>query len=420
MTNFIDQTTITVTAGNGGNGCVSFRREKYVPAGGPDGGDGGKGGDVVLVPDNNLSTLSEFRFKRKFSAENGADGSGRDKYGRDGAALTLKVPLGTIVRERESGAIVHDMSDGNPFTLARGGRGGRGNRKFATATRQAPRFAKPGGAGQSRAVTLELKLLADVGLVGLPNAGKSSLLAAATRARPKIADYPFTTLSPNLGVVDLGNLRGSDSVSFVLADIPGLIENASDGAGLGHEFLRHVERCRLLIHVADASGESLGSDIALINAELEKFNPELAKRPQIIACNKSDLLDSDERPALPPGAFLISAATGAGVRELMLATAAQLSKLPPIQYFTPEIVEHEAEPEGIDALRYRKISSDGEYGVEGAWLERLLDRVNLTDPEGRAYFDATLRRVGIYAKLAELGMEPGDTLVIYNWEFIYR
>ncbi|MDR0817984.1 MAG: GTPase ObgE [Oscillospiraceae bacterium] len=410
MNSFIDYATILVAAGDGGNGAVSFRREKYVPAGGPDGGDGGKGGDIILVADNNLSTLSDFRYKHKFTAVSGADGSGRNRSGKDGEAATLRVPFGTIVRDKETEAIIHDMSDGAPFTIARGGRGGRGNRKFATPTRQAPRFAKPGGKGQSRTVTLELKLLADVGLIGLPNAGKSSLLAAATRARPKIADYPFTTLSPNLGVVELGE----NYPSFVLADIPGLIENASDGAGLGHEFLRHIERCRLLLHVADATSETLKTDIELINRELEKFNSELAERPQIVVLNKTDLLDD-----LPPtGGTPVSAATNDGVRELMLTVAEALSKLPPIQRYEPEYVEPEQFTDTADDLTLS--GEDGEYSIEGAWLERLLDRVNLTDPEGRAYFDRTLRRCGVYERLENMGLTPGDTLCVYNWEFEYN
>jgi len=414
MNNFIDQAIITVTAGDGGNGSVSFRREKYVPAGGPDGGDGGKGGDVILETDPNLSTLSEFRFKRKFSAERGTDGSARNRIGKDGAALSIRVPVGTIVRDKDSGAVIHDMSDGKPFVLARGGRGGRGNKKFATPTRQAPRFAKPGGKGQRREVKLELKLLADVGLVGLPNAGKSSLLAAATRARPKIADYPFTTLSPNLGVVELGE------TGFVLADIPGLIENASDGAGLGHEFLRHVERCRLLLHIVELRDtlEDMQSDIELINNELIKFNEDLAKRPQILVVNKADLVDFDVSDYRLPDAVFISAATGHGVHELMLRVAEELSKLPPIVRYEPEYIEPEQFTETADDLSVS--GGDGEYSIEGAWLERLLDRVNLQDPEGRAYFDQTLRRVGVYARLQELGMQPGDTLCIYNWSFVYQ
>jgi GTP-binding protein len=415
MNNFIDQVIITVGAGDGGNGSVSFRREKYVPAGGPDGGDGGKGGDIVLITDPNMSTLSDFRFKRKFAAEKGSDGGMRNRIGKDGAVLTIKVPIGTIIRDKETGAVIHDMSDGKPFILARGGRGGRGNKKFATPTRQAPRFAKPGGKGQRREVKLELKLLADVGLVGLPNAGKSSLLAAATRARPKIADYPFTTLSPNLGVVELGE----GYPGFVLADIPGLIENASDGAGLGHEFLRHVERCRLLLHVVEIRGskEEILEDIELINNELVKFNGDLAKRPQIVVINKADLVDFDNSEYQIPNSAFISAVVGQGVRELMLRVAEELSKLPPIVRYEPEYIEPERFAETPDDILFS--GDDGEYAIEGAWLERLLDRVNLQDTEGRAYFDQTLRRVGVYTRLEEMGMQPGDTLSVYNWSFEY-
>jgi GTP-binding protein len=413
MNNFTDEVIIRVSAGDGGNGAVSFRREKYVPAGGPDGGDGGKGGDISLVADTNLSTLSEFRYKRSFKAEPGAQGGGYNRSGKDGESLIIKVPLGTVVRDKDTNAVIHDMSDGQPFTVARGGRGGRGNRKFATPTRQAPRFAKPGGKGQSREIKLELKLLADVGLVGLPNAGKSSLLAAMTRARPKIADYPFTTLSPNLGVCDLGE----GYPSFVVADIPGLIENASEGAGLGHEFLRHVERCRLLLHVVDATSENVQADIDLINRELANFSPDLASRPQILVLNKSDLLE-DASVNLVSGTQLISAAVGTGVRELTLLAAQELSKLPPIQVFEPEYIEPEEFLDGVEDLQFT--ADDGEYSVEGDWLERLLDRVNLQDTEGRAYFDQTLRRCGVYTKLEALGLEPGDTIKFYNWEFEYK
>ncbi|MDR2359960.1 MAG: GTPase ObgE [Oscillospiraceae bacterium] len=413
MNNFIDEVIIKVSAGNGGSGAVSFRREKYVPAGGPDGGDGGKGGDITLIADPNLSTLSDFRYKRSFKAEPGADGGGYNRSGKDGASLNIPVPYGTVVRDRATNAVIHDMSDGLPFIVARGGRGGRGNRKFALPTRQAPRFAKPGGNGQSRELKLELKLLADVGLIGLPNAGKSSLLAAMTRARPKIASYPFTTLSPNLGVCDLGE----GYPAFVVADIPGLIENASEGAGLGHEFLRHVERCRLLLHVVDASSDDVRADIELINRELANFSPDLAERPQITVLNKIDLLEDGKVPLLSE-ARSISAAVGSGVRELMLLTAQELSKLPPTRIFEPEYIEPDELLDGVEDLLLT--ADEGEYSVEGGWLERLLDRVNLKDSEGRAYFDQTLRRCGVYDRLEALGLEAGDTIKFYNWEFEYK
>jgi GTP-binding protein len=425
LNNFYDRSTITVTAGNGGDGAVSFHREKYVPAGGPDGGDGGAGGSVILFPDTNLSTLVDFRYKRVYNAPKGENGSGRQKTGRDGADLTLRVPVGTVVKDRATGGVIRDLSDGLPFVLARGGRGGRGNKKFATATRQAPRFAKPGGFGQSREVVLELKLLADVGLVGLPNAGKSTLLAASTRANPKIADYPFTTLHPNLGVANI-----ADGVSFVLADIPGLIEKASEGAGLGHGFLRHIERCRLLIHVVAADElETVIANFNTINSELANYDPELAKKPMLVALNKADLLDGNDlfdafseyvktSGVAVTNIMLISGATGQGVRELLLTAAAKLAEIPSAPYFEADFVPEDAFSETADELTYS--GADGEYTVTGAWLDRLLDRVNLDDTEGRAYFDATLRRVGVYDKLIEKGLQPGDTIVFYNWQFIYR
>jgi GTP-binding protein len=427
LNNFYDRTTITVTAGNGGDGAVSFHREKYVPAGGPDGGDGGSGGSVILLPDNNLSTLVDSRYKRVYTAPKGENGSGRQKSGRDGANLTLRVPVGTVVKDKATGGVIHDLSDGLPFVLARGGRGGRGNKRFATATRQAPRFAKPGGFGQSREVTLELKLLADVGLIGLPNAGKSTLLAASTRANPKIADYPFTTLHPNLGVANI-----SDGVSFVLADVPGLIENASEGAGLGHGFLRHIERCRLLIHVIAADEpDVMRANFDTICGELKNYDTELAKKPMIVALNKSDLLPEGDtelfseltdyagKSGFPIVALVqISGATGYNVRELLRLAAHQLSQIPAAPYFEADFVPADDFSETAAELSYS--GADGEYTVTGPWLDRLLDRVNLDDTEGRAYFDTTLRRVGVYDRLIELGLQAGDTIIFYNWQFVYN
>ncbi len=288
---FVDKVTISVRAGDGGNGAVAFHREKYVPAGGPDGGAGGRGGDIVVKIDPSMSTLMDFRYKRKFTAPNGMPGQGKRCTGKDGEDIILRVPKGTLIRDKETGGIIQDMSQTESFVLAKGGRGGWGNKHFATPTRQAPRFAKPGLPGEAREVILELKLLADVGLVGFPNVGKSTLLAAASRAHPKIANYPFTTLYPNLGVV-----YAEPGVSFVMADIPGIIEGASEGAGLGHDFLRHIDRCRLLIHLVDASGmdgRDPLEDIDAINAELAAYGPDLASRPQIIAANKCDLLGDD-------------------------------------------------------------------------------------------------------------------------------
>ena len=422
---FVDKAVITVAAGKGGNGAVAFHREKYVAAGGPDGGDGGKGGNIVLVSDENMSTLMDFRYKRKYTAPNGGDGQGALKSGRDGADLVIRVPVGTVVRDKATGAVIHDMSDRQPFVLAKGGRGGWGNKHFATPTRQVPRFAKPGMEGQKREVVLELKLLADVGLVGFPNVGKSTLLAAVSRAHPKIADYHFTTLYPNLGVV-----WAAEGESFVMADIPGIIEGAAEGAGLGHDFLRHIERCRLLIHVVDASGSEGRDpirDYEAINAELKQYSPALAERPQLVAANKVDLDPEGEalqrfrtyiaEKGLP--LFEISAATGEGLRLLTLAAAAALQKLPPIPVFEEEYVEPEEAPPTPEELSVRRQDADL-WTVEGPWLERLLNRVNLSDSEGRMYFDRTLRASGVFDRLEDLGVQEGDTISMYNWEFEYR
>ncbi|MBR4691746.1 MAG: GTPase ObgE [Oscillospiraceae bacterium] len=422
---FVDKVTITVAAGKGGNGAVAFHREKYVAAGGPDGGDGGRGGSIVLLGDENMSTLMDFRYKRKYTAPNGGDGQGALKSGRDGADLVIRVPLGTVVRDKATGAVIHDMSDRQPFVLARGGRGGWGNKHFATPTRQAPRFAKPGTEGQKREVVLELKLLADVGLVGFPNVGKSTLLAAVSRAHPKIADYHFTTLYPNLGVV-----WAAEGESFVMADIPGIIEGAAEGAGLGHDFLRHIERCRLLIHVVDASGSEGRDpveDYKAINEELRQYSLPLADRPQLVAANKTDLAPDGEALArfreyissLGLPLYEISAATGEGLRALTLAAAAELRKLPPIPVFEEEYVEPEDLPASPEDLTVRRQDADL-WSVEGPWLERLLARVNLSDSEGRAYFDRRLREAGVFDRLEDLGVREGDTVALYNWEFEYR
>ncbi|NLL39533.1 MAG: GTPase ObgE [Clostridiales bacterium] len=421
---FVDKVAITVCAGKGGNGAVSFRREKYVPAGGPDGGDGGRGGNVVLVADENMSTLMDFRYKRKYIAENGMDGSGRQKTGRDGKDLIIKVPMGTIVRDKETGAVIKDISDKEPFILARGGRGGRGNRHFATPVRQAPRFAKPGAPGQNREVVLELKLLADVGLVGFPNVGKSTLLSVVSKANPKIANYHFTTLFPNLGVVYV-----DEGSSFVMADIPGIIEGASEGAGLGYDFLRHIERCRLIIHVVDASGSEGRDpveDFNTINDELARYSEVLASRPQLVAANKTDILDNPEVlekfreyvQAQGYRLFEVSAVTQKGVRELIFAAAEELKKLPPIRVFEPEYVEPEIPLETADDLKIE--AEDGIFFIEGPWMERLLDRVNLSDSESRLYFDKVLRNAGVFERLEAMGIMDGDTVAIYNWEFIYK
>lgn len=422
---FIDKARITVRAGNGGNGVVSFHREKYVAAGGPDGGDGGKGGSVILQVDDNLSTLMDFRYKRKYSAPNGMDGQGGRRSGRDGENLIIKVPRGTLVRDTESGEIIQDMSSGEPYVLCKGGWGGWGNSHFATPTRQVPRFAKGGLPGESHDVVLELKLLADVGLVGFPNVGKSTLLSVVTRAQPKIANYHFTTLSPNLGVVYAGEGR-----SFVLADIPGIIEGASEGAGLGHDFLRHIDRCRLLIHVVDVSGSEGRDpvqDFDAINAELSQYSADLEKRPQIVAANKSDILEDLENlerlrahvEKLGYPLFEISAAAHKGVEQLMNKVSETLSTLPPIVVYEPEYVP---KPPVIDYSQPLDIQrlDDGTWVVDGPWLQRLIGNVNLNDYESRMYFDKTLRDSGLYQQLEDMGIQDGDTVSLYDFEFEYQ
>ncbi|MBQ6019442.1 MAG: GTPase ObgE, partial [Clostridia bacterium] len=339
---FIDKAVIKIKAGNGGDGAVTFRREKYVAAGGPDGGDGGRGGNIVFVADDNLSTLADFRYKRKYKAESGTPGSGKRCHGKNGADLMIKVPRGTLVRDNANGRLMADLSSGEPFIAAKGGRGGWGNTHFATSTRQTPRFAKNGAPGEELEVLLELKLLADVGLLGFPNVGKSSLISVVSDAKPEIANYHFTTITPVLGVIRMG-----PESSFVMADIPGLIEGAGDGVGLGHAFLRHVERCRLLVHIVDVSGSEgrdPKTDFETINRELEKFNPELAKCPQIVAGNKIDLATDEQRgefrkfieeeKGLPY--FEIIAPIAEGTKELIDYTAARLAQLPAVRVFEPE------------------------------------------------------------------------------------
>ena len=420
---FIDTARVTARAGNGGNGAVAFHREKYIANGGPDGGDGGQGGSVILQADESLSTLMDFRYKRKYAAANGADGQGGRKSGKKGADLLIRVPRGTLVRDAASGAIIKDISDGEPFVLCKGGRGGWGNAHFATPARQVPRFAKSGLPGESREILLELKLLADVGLVGFPNAGKSTLLSVVSRARPKIAGYPFTTLVPNLGVVAV-----DEGSSFVMADIPGLIEGASAGAGLGHDFLRHVDRCRLLVHVVDVSGSEGRDPVAdfdAINAELRQYNPELAGRPQIVAANKTDILtDPDPLERLREHAaargfpvYAISAAAHQGTRELVGEIARQLAVLPPVTVYEPEYVPPEPEDFGATEIRRR---DDGAWVVEGPWLLRLLGDINFADYESRMYFDRRLRQSGLFERLEEEGIQEGDTVSMYDFEFDYQ
>ncbi len=422
---FVDKAPITVIAGNGGNGAVAFHREKYISAGGPDGGDGGRGGDIILVADSNMSTLMDFRYKRKYVAGNGADGSGKKCSGKDGESLVLKVPRGTLVIDKETGKLIKDMADGEPFVVARGGNGGWGNSHFATPTRQAPRFAKPGLPGQRREIILELKLIADVGLVGFPNVGKSTLLSVVSKAHPKIANYHFTTLYPNLGVV-----YAAEGKSFVMADIPGIIEGASEGAGLGHDFLRHIERCRLIVHIVDVSGSEGRDpieDFEKINEELSRYSPELASRPQIVAANKCDilqdktLLDKLKSYAEAKGYrfFAISAAAHIGVHDLVMAIADELSRLPPVHVFAPDYVEPEAVPESIDDLTITVVDGNV-YVIEGAWMERLLGSINFSDFESRMFFDRTLRNSGLFDRLENMGIQEGDTVSIYNLEFEYK
>ena len=418
---FVDTAKIRIKAGNGGNGAVTFHREKYVNAGGPDGGDGGKGGNVVFVGDTNISSLIDFKYRKRYIAENGKNGSGSNMTGKSAPDLVIKVPVGTLIREAETGRILADISDREPHIVAKGGKGGWGNQHFASATRQIPKFAKPGFPGEEFEVTLELKLLADVGLVGFPNVGKSTLISVVSAAKPEIANYPFTTLTPVLGVVKM-----DEGSSFVMADIPGLIEGASEGVGLGHDFLRHVERCRLILHVIDISamdGRDPIDDYKQINYELEKFNPELAKRPQIVALNKADasieeMSDEFNEFAAENGfkTYLISAATGEGVKELINAVAAELAKLPPIvRYETEEPVREE-----ITSKQEFKIHiEDGIYVVEAPWLMHALGYVDLDDYESLQYFQRVLRLSGIIDKLEEMGINEGDTVSILDIEFDY-
>ena len=424
---FVDKVTIQVRAGDGGAGAVAFHREKYVAAGGPDGGDGGRGGNIVFTVDDHMSTLMDFRYKRKFVAGNGQPGQGKRCSGKDGESIVLKVPRGTVLRDADSGAIMHDMSSGEDYVACRGGRGGWGNKHFATPTRQVPRFAKPGLPGESHTITLELKLLADVGLVGFPNVGKSTLLSVVSNAHPKIANYHFTTLFPNLGVVYV-----DEGVSFVLADIPGIIEGASDGAGLGHDFLRHIDRCRLLIHLVDVSGSEGRDpveDFEAINAELAQYNADLASRPQLVAANKCDLLEpgSDNLERLRAHVeakglklFELSAASTQGTRELMRAAAGELAHLPPVTVYEPDYVPPEPEIGTADDVQIRR---DGDvWIVEGDWLAKLVATVNFSDYESRMYFDLLPAQRRNFRPHGGHGVQNGRSarLSIYDIEFEYQ
>ena len=418
---FIDKAKIKIRAGNGGNGAVAFHREKYIASGGPDGGDGGKGGDVVFVVDDNLSTLADFRYKRKYAAKNGNDGQGSRKNGRKGEDLIIKVPRGTVIRECESGAVMSDMSTDEPFIAAKGGKGGWGNSHFATSTRQTPRFAKDGMPGEEWEVTLELKLLADVGLLGFPNVGKSSFISVVSQAKPIIADYHFTTITPVLGVVSMG--EGS---SFVIADIPGLIEGASEGVGLGHEFLRHVERCRMLLHIVDVAGSEGRDpieDFEKINLELKRFNPELADRPQIVAGNKIDLATDEQRERFKDYIeskgleyFEMCAPILEGTKEVINAVAAKLATLPAVR-------QYESEEIPLEVIMKKKNTgfeifvNDGIYYIEAPWLVPIINKTNMDDYESLQYFQRVLTSSGIIDALREKGIEEGDTVSIYDLEF---
>ncbi len=424
---FIDNIKIYLKAGNGGNGAVAFHREKYVSHGGPDGGDGGHGGNIVFRVDEGANTLLAFRYKRKFVAQNGGDGKGSKFHGATAPDLVILVPPGTLIKEPETGKVIHDMSenDGADFLCCRGGRGGFGNRHFATPTRQTPMFAKNGTRGEEAEVLLELKMIADVGLVGYPSVGKSSLLSRISSARPKIADYHFTTLSPNLGVVSTGAESG-----FVAADIPGLIEGAADGAGLGHAFLRHVDRCRLLLHVVDVAGVEYRDpveDIKTINAELEKYSPELATRPQIIVANKCDMLPGSEVDVEAFENFVdengwelfyVSAVTGEGLDELVHAVGERLKLLPPVLVYESEVIrETEAVSVSADDISIR--FEDGKYIVEGDFIYNIMGRINFDNYESLNYFQHTLQKNGVFEKLEAAGCTDGDTVSIYDFEFDY-
>ena len=424
---FADRAKIFIRSGKGGDGHVSFRRELYVPNGGPDGGDGGRGGDVIFEVDEGLNTLQDFRHKRKYTAKDGEPGGKRRCHGADAEDIILKVPEGTVIKEAESGKVIADMSgDNRRQIILKGGKGGLGNQHYATATMQVPKYAQPGQPSSELWVNLELKVIADVGLVGFPNVGKSTLLSRVTNAQPKIANYHFTTLNPNLGVVDLPDGRG-----FVMADIPGLIEGASEGVGLGHEFLRHIERTKLMIHVVDAAGtegRNPVDDIYKINAELEAYNPEIAQRPQVIAANKIDVIYPDGEDPLkrlkdefePKGikVFPISGVTGQGIQELLYYVSDRLKELDQ----APVIFEQEYFPEEeliYEDLPYTVEVEEGIYVVEGPKIEKMLGYTNLDSEKGFAFFQKFLKDTGILDELEEAGIQEGDTVRMYGLQFDY-
>ncbi len=419
---FIDNIKIYVKAGNGGDGAVSFHREKFVAAGGPDGGDGGHGGNIVFRVDSGANTLLAFRYKRKFVAENGANGKADKFHGKSGEDTVILVPPGTLLRDPESGKIIFDMAKEPEYIAARGGRGGWGNRHFATPTRQIPRFAKPGTKGEEKELLLELKMIADVGLIGFPSVGKSSILAAISSAKPKIAAYHFTTLSPNLGVVSIGEGRG-----FVAADIPGLIEGASEGTGLGHAFLRHIERCRLLLHVVDIAsteGRDPIEDVKAIDKELRNYSEALSERPQIMVANKADSLYGDEPykadfeayvEGLGRKLFYVSALTGEGLTELVAYVKSVLPTLPETAVYETEYTEEALDPAVVAETHVTRQNQD--FFVEGIWLERFMERIRLTDYESLNYFQRVLNQNGVFDLLREKGIQEGDTVHIYDFEF---
>ncbi len=420
---FVDIAKIKIKAGNGGNGAVAFHREKYIASGGPDGGDGGRGGNIIFKVDDNLATLADFRYKRKYKAENGADGGTGQRTGKKGQDLIIKVPRGTVIREVESGVVMADMSTDDEFIGAKGGNGGWGNQHFATSTRQTPRFAKSGAPGEEWEVSLELKLIADVGLLGFPNVGKSSLISVVSQAKPIVGDYHFTTIIPVLGVVSMGPEK-----SFVMADIPGLIEGAAEGVGLGHEFLRHVERCRMLVHIVDVAGSEGRNpieDFEAINAELEKFNPELSKCPQIVAGNKIDLATDEQLAEFKEYIesrgyeyYEIVAPIKHGTQELINAVARKLDTLPPVKRFESEEIPMEVlEKKSADGFT---ITVQGDvFIVEADWLYRILCKTDLDDYESLQYFQRVIQERGVIDALIKKGITEGDTVSIYDLEFDY-
>lgn len=420
---FVDKAKIRIIAGNGGNGAVAFHREKYINAGGPDGGDGGRGGNIVFQVDDNLSTLADFRYKRKYKATNGENGRGSHCNGKRGEDLIIKVPRGTVIKEVETGYVMADMSIEETFIAAKGGRGGWGNSHFKTPTRQVPRFAKDGAPGEDWEVYLELKLLADVGLIGFPNVGKSTLISVVSEAKPIVANYHFTTLTPVPGVVRMG-----PESSFVMADIPGIIEGASDGVGLGHEFLRHIERCRLLVHVVDVAGSEGRNpieDFEAINAELVKYNEDLINYPQIVAGNKIDLATDEQRENFRSYIegkglqyFEIIAPIAEGTQELVNAVAKELQKLPPVKIYekqeiTPKDILKTAKQD------FKIIVEDDVYIVEAEWLGKILMKTDLNDYSSLQYFQNVLHTSGIIKSLIDHGITEGDTVSIYDLEFDY-